>query len=140
MIKIKLLSVGKTKEKWLSEAIEEYSKRLSAILQIESAWAKDDRQLIEWAHKEETILCLDPAGKLFTSRDFSALLSQKWEKGGSRLAFVIGGADGLPQELRTKEKLISLSPLTFTHQITRLVLIEQIYRATEIQRGSQYHK
>lgn len=140
MIKIKLLSVGKTKEKWLSEALEEYSKRLSAVVQIESVWAKDDRQLLEWVYKEERFLCLDPGGQLYTSKEFSELLSQQWEKGGSRLTFVIGGAEGLPQELKERGTLISLSPLTFTHQITRLILVEQIYRAAEIQKGSHYHK
>lgn len=140
MIKLKILSVGKTKEKWLEEAFSEYVKRLKPLLQIECLWSKDNFQLIDWAHKEPSIICLDPAGRLFSSEDFSAFLSQEIEKGGSRLAFVIGGADGLPSQLKQNYPLISLSPMTFTHQMTRLVLIEQIYRALEIQKGSNYHK
>lgn len=140
MIKLKILSVGKTKEQWLNDAFNEYVKRLSASVHIESVWAKDDAQLIEWARKESFYLCLDPAGRLFTSEELAHFFVQQWEKGGSRLTLIIGGAEGLPTEIKQRGILISLSPLTFTHQITRLVLIEQIYRATEIQKGSQYHK
>lgn len=140
MIKVKILSVGKTKEKWLNDAFNEYVKRLSTSVQIESVWAKDDDQLIEWAQKDNAYICLDPKGRLLTSEEFTHFLVQHWEKGGSRLTLIIGGAEGLPPEIKQRGTLISLSPLTFTHQITRLVLIEQIYRAIEIQKGSQYHK
>jgi 23S rRNA (pseudouridine1915-N3)-methyltransferase len=140
MIKIKILSIGKTKEKWLDEAFNEYVKRLKSFVQIECAWAKDNAQLMEWALKESSYLCLDPAGRLLTSEEFAQFLIQQWERGGSRLTFIIGGAEGLPPELKQTRQLLSLSPLTFTHQITRLVLIEQIYRTIEIQKGSQYHK
>ncbi len=140
MLKFKILSVGKTKEKWLDEAFNEYIKRLKPSVQIECLWAKDTSQLIQWAQKEGTYLCLDPAGRLFTSEEFAHFLSQQWDKGGARLTLIIGAAEGLPSELKQKGTLISLSPLTFTHQITRLVLIEQIYRSIEILKGSQYHK
>jgi len=64
-----------------------------------------------------------------------------WVNQGSRIAFAIGGAEGLPpQIIKQAAYILSLSPLTFTHQITRLILIEQIYRALEIEKGSQYHK
>ncbi len=140
MLKLKILSVGKTKEKWLEEAFQEYVKRLKPFVHIECAWAKDTPQLIEWTQKEKSFLCLDPAGRLFTSEELAAFLTHQWEKEGSRLTLIIGGAEGLPLELKKHSLLISLSPLTFTHQITRLVLIEQIYRAIEIQRDSPYHK
>lgn len=140
MLKLTVLSIGKTKELWLEEALQEYSKRLKAQVTIEWKWAKDDQQLIDLTEKENKVLCLDPAGKLFTSEDFAYFLEDSWEKGGSRLSIVIGGATGLPEPLKKKFPLISLSPLTFTHQITRLVLIEQIYRAIEIMKGSKYHK
>jgi 23S rRNA (pseudouridine1915-N3)-methyltransferase len=140
MLKLKILSVGKTKEKWLDEAFSEYVKRLKPSVQIECLWAKDSSQLMEWAQKESSYLCLDPAGSLFTSEELAHFLFQQWEKNGSRLTLIIGGAEGLPTELKQKGLLISLSPLTFTHQITRLVLIEQVYRTIEIQKGSHYHK
>ena len=140
MLKLKILSVGKSKETWLEDAMQEYAKRLKPYLSIEWLWAKDNSQLVDWAKKESSVICLDPAGRLLTSEQFATFIEQAWEKGGSRLTFIIGGAEGLPMELKTHSPLISLSPLTFTHQITRLVLIEQIYRAIEIKRGSPYHK
>jgi 23S rRNA (pseudouridine1915-N3)-methyltransferase len=140
MLRLKILSVGKTKEKWLIEAFEEYIKRLKPFVQIECLWAKDSSQLIEWTQKESHYLCLDPSGRLYTSEELAHFLFQQWEKGGSRITLIIGGADGIPLELKQKGTLISLSPLTFTHQISRLVLIEQIYRTIEIQKGTNYHK
>lgn len=140
MLKLKILSIGKTKEKWLEEACQEYEKRLKAFVHIELLWARDNAQLIDWALKENASFCLDPAGRSLSSEAFSAFLATEWEKGGSRLAIVIGGAEGLPKELKAGKTLISLSPMTFTHQITRLVLMEQIYRAMEIQKGTSYHK
>lgn len=140
MLKLKVLSIGKNKENWLDEALKEYVKRLKSCMAIEWIWAKDDEGLVELVQKEPSVICLDPQGKLFTSEELATFLAQAWEKSGSRLAIVIGGADGLPPILRKNYPLISLSPLTFTHQITRLVLIEQIYRSIEIQKGSNYHK
>jgi 23S rRNA (pseudouridine1915-N3)-methyltransferase len=139
MIKIKILSIGKTKESWLEEAMDEYIKRLKAQISFDFVWAKDNAQLIELAHKEATVIALDPQGSLFSSEEFSSFITHKLIQGGSRLTCIIGGAEGLPLELK-QLPLISLSPLTFTHQLTRLVLIEQIYRAFEIQKGSRYHK
>lgn len=140
MYKLKIISIGKTKEKWLNEAVDEYLKRLKPYVQIETLWAKDNHQLIDWCQKEDAFICLDPQGSLHSSESFSRFLIQQWEKEGARLTLVIGGAEGLPQILKKKNQLISLSPLTFTHQMTRLILIEQIYRAIEIHRGSNYHK
>lgn len=140
MIKVRILGVGKTKESWLDEAIEEYLKRLKPTMQIEFVFAKNDAQLLNWLEKEASVIALDPAGKLFTSEEWSAFLLERIEAGGARLTFVIGGPDGIPQTVRKSAFLLSLSPLTFTHQLARLVLVEQIYRALEIAKGSPYHK
>jgi 23S rRNA (pseudouridine1915-N3)-methyltransferase len=140
MLKLKVISIGKTKESWLEEGLSEYTKRLKPQMNIEWIWAKDNHQLTEFVNKESLVICLDPAGELYTSEQFASFFDQRWQQGGSRLAIVIGGADGLPSELKNKHPLISLSRLTFTHQMTRLVLIEQLYRALEIKKGSQYHK
>lgn len=114
---------------------------MKATLSIEWVLAKNDEKLLELAQKEPLLLCLDPKGVSVTSEEFSRLFYTSLVKGGSRLAFVIGGAEGLPSALKRKSShLISLSPLTFTHQITRLILLEQLYRALEIQKGSSYHK
>ncbi len=136
MFKVKVLTVGKCKEKWLAEALAEYEKRLKGKLSFEWQLAKDDAQLIEWAGSE-VFIALDPKGELMNSEAWS----QKMVRLGLRLTFVIGGAEGLPEILLQKAQFRwSLSPLTFTHQLTRLILVEQIYRAMEIERGSQYHK
>jgi 23S rRNA (pseudouridine1915-N3)-methyltransferase len=142
MIKIKILSVGKTREQWLEEALAEYFKRLQKTVQFECLWAKDDTQLLALAEKEDVIICLDPAGKLMTSEKFAIFFSRQVEAAGARLAFVIGGPEGLPMPLKQHSKIamFSLSPMTFTHQLTRLILVEQIYRAMEILKGSKYHK
>lgn len=140
MLKIKILSVGKTREQWLESAFQEYSKRLKNCIHFTCLWAKDDSQLVEWSLKENFYLCLDPLGRSFTSENFAAYLSTCWQKEGSRLTFIIGGAEGTPLKVKQRGELISLSSLTFTHQITRLILIEQIYRTIEIHKGSNYHK
>ena len=133
MLKIKIISPGKMKERWLEEALSEYEKRLTGSVSIE--W------ILKEVQPDSPYLCLHPEGKAFTSPDFSKFLYKEWEKQGSRLTFVIGGPTGLsPQILRDASQLISLSNLTFTHQHTRLVLLEQIYRATQIEKGTDYHK
>lgn len=140
MLKLNLLSVGKTKEKWLEEAIAEYTKRLQSTLLIKYTWVKNDEQLLKLTEQESALICLDPKGDMFTSKDFSKFIMKEFETQRSKLTFVIGGAKGLPRELKQKGKLISLSKMTFTHQCTRLILMEQVYRALEIAKGSQYHK
>lgn len=140
MYRLRLLSIGKTKEGWLDEAINEYVKRLQPVASFEFIWAKNDLQLITLAEKDAAVICLDAGGKVMDSEQFSSFLMKELEKGGARLTFVIGGAEGLPELMKGKYPLISLSPMTFTHQIARLILVEQTYRAFEIDRGSQYHK
>ena len=141
MYKVKIFSIGKTKEPWLNEAISEYSKRLGPILSIEWVIAKDNLALFHLLQKEVSYIALDPQGKILTSEAFSDWIQKQLEQEGSRLNFVIGGADGLSKEVVAKARsLLSLSPLTFTHQLTRLILLEQLYRGFEIQKNSPYHK
>lgn len=141
MYKIKIYTIGKTKESWLQEATLEYEKRLKSSLSFEWILAKNDEQLIQFLEKEPHFICLDPQGKQSSSQEFSHDLIALLEQCHSRLCFVIGGAEGIPAPLKAKAKgLISLSKMTLTHQITRLILVEQIYRALEIDKGSAYHK
>jgi 23S rRNA (pseudouridine1915-N3)-methyltransferase len=141
MLKVKVYSVGKTKEAWLQEALNEYERRLKASLLFEWILAKNDEHLKQFLEKEEHFICLDPKGKQYSSEEFSSFLMRAFRDCNSRLVFVIGGAEGVPQGLKDKAKSqLSLSKMTMTHQITRLILIEQIYRALEIERGSAYHK
>lgn len=140
MYRLRIISVNKTKESWLEEAIAEYIKRLQNTVSIEFVWCKNDEQLVALTTKEPLVICLDAAGDSMESERFSRFLIKKFEEGGARLAIVIGGAEGLPPELKMNYPLISLSPMTFTHQVVRLILVEQVYRAFEIARGSKYHK
>jgi 23S rRNA (pseudouridine1915-N3)-methyltransferase len=141
MVKIRIVSVGKTKESWLEEALSEYVKRLSKKVLFEFVFVKDDEKLLALLDKALPLcILLDPAGNKMTSEGFSTFLESQLEEKGSKVTFVIGGPEGLPKILKKNATLISLSEMTFTHQITRLILLEQIYRAFCISSGSPYHK
>lgn len=140
MLKLKIISVGKTKEDWLEQGLQEYVKRLKPLMSIEFVWAKNDEHLIALVEKEPLCITLDASGVPFSSEEFAKYIQQKFQEGGSRLCMVIGGPEGLPPKLKSSSQKISLSPMTLTHQMVRLLLIEQIYRAFEITRGSKYHK
>lgn len=141
MYKCKILTIGKTKESWLNSALLEYTKRLQPTIEITWMLARNESHLEDLISLEKEYIALDPQGLSLTSEKFSHLLIKKLEIGGSRIQFVIGGAEGLSEQTKKRASaLVSLSPLTFTHQLTRLVLLEQLYRAFEIERGSPYHK
>ncbi len=141
MAKVNIFSIGKTKEPWLKLAIEEYSRRLKPILSIQWHLARKDDELVQLCARTPRLIALDPKAEPLTSEAFSTTITQLLEEGGSTLNFVIGGAEGLsPSILKKSLTIISLSSLTFTHQLTRLILLEQLYRAFEIQKGSNYHK
>ena len=135
MLKIKIFSPGKTKESWLIAALSEYEKRLSKELSIE--WIPS----FEGLKRVPRFICLDPQGTMFSSPEFSKFLYHHFEKEGARLHFVIGESEGIPQEILSKAShKISFSKLTFTHQMARLILLEQLYRAVQIEKGTAYHK
>jgi len=142
--RVVILSVGKTKEKWLNTAVDEYIKRLrTSSIDLECIWVKDDEALSAHAAEQPgVVMVLDERGELYTSEAFSKVLYDQLEEGGSRLTFVIGGPDGLPPALRAfpPRRQMSLSRMTLTHQMARLLLAEQVYRASEIHRGSKYHR
>lgn len=141
MYKIKIYSVGKTKEAWLQDVLAEYETRLKTTLSIEWILFKTAQQLELGLEKQDHFLCLDPEGKQYTSPEFSSSLIRWLTQFHSRLCFVIGGAEGLPSSIKKRAgQLISLSKMTLTHQMTRAFLVEQIYRALEIEKGSSYHK
>lgn len=138
MYKVKVFSEGRTKEKWLIAAISEYEKRLEAQLKIEWVFSEN---FLELCLKEPFLIALDLKGDLLSSEGLSLKLDKLWIQANSRLSFVIGGAEGLSSQVLSKAQWKwSLSPLTFTHQMVRLLLVEQLYRALEIQKGSKYHK
>ena len=137
MFKVKIIAIGRSKEAWLNAALAEYEKRLQGRMQLEWLLAENDGELAACCRKEPLLIALDLKGDLLSSEGFS----EKWMRLGARAAFVIGGPEGLPQEvLKLAHWRWSLSPLTFTNQMVRLLLVEQLYRALEIARGSPYHK
>ncbi len=141
MFKIKVITIGKVKEAWLLQALKEYEKRLSSNCLITWVLAKDERDFTALAKKEDHFVCLDQKGVLVSSEVLSKKVMALLEQNGSRLTLLIGGADGIdPLLLQKADALISLSPLTFTHQMTRLIFLEQLFRAFEIFANSAYHK
>jgi len=139
MFKVKISSVGRSREPWLKIALEEYEKRLSHQLEIEWRIAKDDADLLE---KITTpLIALDAQGEQVSSEHLAKKLSSLLITQGSRLHFLIGGPNGIPKKILEQSAWIwSLSRLTFTHQMTRLILLEQLYRWVQIESGTAYHK
>lgn len=145
-IKATIRIVGrKTSEKWIEQGCYMYETRLRPNnVDVITEWYKDNSSLVKNVQKDAAksvpIIMLDPFAKETTSEVFAERFFQWAEDGGSRVVFVIGGAEGLPEELRSgvalgkKPFLYGLSKLTFTHQFARLLLMEQIYRASEIVR------
>ncbi|MDE3046377.1 MAG: 23S rRNA (pseudouridine(1915)-N(3))-methyltransferase RlmH [Verrucomicrobiota bacterium] len=139
MFKVKIYTIGRLKETWLQEALAEYEKRLSRQIGVEWVLAKNERELTEKI--QSPWIALDVRGELVDSVALSKKLLKLFSHHGSRLNFLIGGSEGIdPLLLEKSAWRWSLSPLTFTHQMTRLILLEQLYRAIEIDSGSAYHK
>lgn len=109
-------------------------------MQLEFIFCRDDLHLLQLCEKEPYIIALDPKGVCLTSEAFTTFFYNHIKEAGSRLTFIIGGPNGLPNELKHVRAYLSLSPMTFTHQMSRLILVEQLYRAVEIEKGSSYHK
>ena len=138
--KIKIIAIGKVKEKYLLEGINEYLKRLGRYCKVEILELKDEG-LVKEAEKISRYLSnnafvLDEKGKQFSSVEFSELI----KKQDGELTFIIGGPEGISAEIKQKSKLFSLSKMTFIHEMTRLILLEQIYRSYMILHNTQYHK
>lgn len=140
MYKLEIITVKKTKEKWLQLALEEYEKRLSSHFSIQWMICRDNKQLLAYPLPSFYIV-LAPGGNAFSSENFSKKLFELLEKKKAPLTFIIGGPEGIPKEIEKNSSYsLSLSSLTFTHQMARLFLLEQIYRSWQISIGSNYHK
>ena len=148
-LKVAIRIVGKkSSEPWIEEGIGMYAKRMKGTIDLETTWHKDDSSLIFAAETDMTkgfaVVSLDPKGSRHSSETFSDNLYKWFEVGGSRVSFLIGGAEGLPASLRPnwnggkgKSKYsVSLSDMTLPHQLARLFLCEQIYRSSEIRKGT----
>ena len=155
-MKITLLAIGKTNAKYLQEGIEQYTKRLGHYIPFELKILPDvktTKSLTTDKQKEmegqmflaaigqgDWVTLLDERGKEFTSREFANYIDKKMVTLPKNLIFIIGGPYGFSQEMynRANEKL-SLSKMTFSHEMIRLFFIEQIYRAMTILKGEPYH-
>lgn len=157
MVKINIVAVGKVKEKYFSDGIEEYVKRIGKYAEVnlievnEENFLKVDETLIETikrregdrikAHLKGFVYALAIEGKKFSSKEFANQLRSLIDGGTGVITFVIGGSYGLCDEVKKRaDKLLSFSDMTFPHTMFRLMLSEQIYRAFSINAGSAYHK
>ena len=146
-MKITLVAVGKLKEKFLIEGVAEYLKRLKPFAKIEirevaeqKSVEEEGKKLLAQVPKENFLIVLDVAGEFLTSEDFAKKIADLNLRGVSDITFLIGGAFGLSDEVKNAADFrLSFSKMTFTHQMARLILIEQIYRAFKINRGEPYH-
>lgn len=158
-MKITILAVGKLKEKYLRDATAEYAKRLAPFAKMEFIEIAEEKmpENFSAAEREKTLvregerllarvpqgselIVLDVAGETLSSEELAARLGQRMTEGVSSLTFLIGGAFGLSPDVRSAARLrLSLSRMTFTHQMARVLLTEQIYRAFKILRGEKYH-
>ena len=158
-MKITILAVGKIKEKYLTMGIAEFMKRLTSYAKVniveideekmpdnpseaekKKTLTKEGERLLKAVPEGSHLIVLDVFGKNVSSEDLAANIANLGLQGQSHITFLIGGAFGLSPEVRkaAKEKL-SFSKMTFTHQMVRLLLVEQVYRAFKINRGEKYH-
>ncbi|MDR1439564.1 MAG: 23S rRNA (pseudouridine(1915)-N(3))-methyltransferase RlmH [Clostridiales bacterium] len=159
MVRIRIVAVGKIKEKYISDAIGEYQKRLGRFCRLEIAEAGEarnlredvpamvERQLLEEAEGIRRrlagggfVIAADAGGEALDSAQFAARLRLAMER-ASGVTFVIGGSNGLHRDIkRLADCTLSMSRMTFPHQMARLILVEQIYRAFKIIGNESYHK
>lgn len=157
---ITLITVGKLKERYLKQAIDEYSKRLSRYCKLEIIELADEKTPDNASEKEEIqikekegkailskikenafVIAMDLGGKNLTSEEFSKFIEQQGVIGNSNIVFLIGGSLGLSDEVKKRANYkLCFSKMTFPHQLFRVMLLEQVYRAYRIMKGEPYHK
>lgn len=159
-MKITVLCVGKIKESYFKDAIAEYSKRLSRYLKLEITEVADEKtpdkaspaeeaqiketegkRLLSHLKEDSYIIALAIDGKALSSTGLAETIDRLGVQGVSHITFVIGGSLGLSEEVLSKAKYkLSFSAMTFPHQLMRVILLEQVYRACRINAGEPYHK
>ena len=159
-MKITIIAVGKAREKFIKEGVKEYTKRLSRFCNIKIIETEDEQvpnnispaqeklikkkegeRILKRARPGSTLIALDMKGVKLNSEGFAAKLNQYALYGDSDITFIIGGSIGLDDEIiQTANLKLSLSDMTFPHQLVRIILLEQIYRAFKIINDEIYHK
>ena len=131
--RLSINAIGKIKKNWIREGINQYKKRMPDLIINESKSFNIDNIRVN-----NIIICLTEEGQSFNSIELTSLLLNFKNK---KINFLIGDADGIPSDIKDKSNLLlSLSPLTLPHELARLILIEQIYRAISISNNSPYHR
>jgi len=159
-MKVSIICVGKLKEKYWTMAIDEYSKRLGKYIKLdiielpdekapesmspaqeEQVKIKEGERIIKAIKDDAYVITLEIEGKQLTSVELAQLIEERKNRGVSHIAFIIGGSLGLSDEVIKKADYhLSFSKMTFPHQLMRVVLLEQIYRAERINKNEPYHK
>jgi 23S rRNA (pseudouridine1915-N3)-methyltransferase len=159
-MQIRVIAVGKIKEKFLQEGIAEYEKRLRPYVKLQvvelaeekrpaktspatesAAMEKEGDRILAAISDGSFVIALDVKGQRWSSEELAAMFRERELAGQNQLSFVIGGDLGLSPAVHARSNLrLSLSDMTFTHPMTRLLLLEQVYRAFRILRGEPYHK
>jgi 23S rRNA (pseudouridine1915-N3)-methyltransferase len=157
MVNIKLLVIGKNKFDWLGQGMGHYQKLLEKYASLDLIVIKDEKvtkaksremildkeaeRILRYFERDSFRIALDTQGERFSSDDLAKLFSEKMTKGYNDFLFVIGGALGLSEKVvKNCQFKLSLSSMTFTHQLSRIILLEQVYRAFSILKGERYHK
>jgi 23S rRNA (pseudouridine1915-N3)-methyltransferase len=155
-MKVKLICIGKTGKKFLEEGENEYMQRVKHYVQIERIEIPDlknarkltfeqikqmeGKEILSKVGSGEQLILLDERGSVLSSVEFSNFIQQRFNAGGKALVFVIGGAYGFsPEVYEAAQGKISLSKMTFSHQMIRMIFFEQLYRAMTILKGEPYH-
>ena len=159
-MKITIIAVGKIKEKFYREAVEEYGKRLGRYCKLEIIQVEDEKtpdkagfaleetirrkeaeRIIKYIREDACVITLEIQGKMYDSEGFADEIEKLATGGVSHIQFIIGGSLGLYEDVCKKADLaVSFSKMTFPHQLMRVILLEQIYRAYRIINGEPYHK
>jgi 23S rRNA (pseudouridine1915-N3)-methyltransferase len=139
-MRYEVVAVGRVKDAALRAACDEYLGRLRRYARVEEREVKDEARLLGAVPGEARLVALSRTGEPWSSTEL-ADWTGRWDQDGRDVALVIGGADGLPDALLARaERVWSLSALTFPHELARVIVLEQLYRAFTIRRGEPYHR
>lgn len=142
-MKIRFLMLGKTRRPEMNAALDDYVTRIGRACQVEVTEVRDGEAALKKldADRAATVLLLDAGGKVYDSQSFAKWLGEQRDRGTREILFVCGDAEGFPEALRERVKQrISLSAMTYSHELARVMLAEQLYRALAILSGSPYPK